>query len=134
MMFDKLFRKIFLSKFHGLKIANKDAETIFLIIDINTSKQTISEFLTSLPDKYQIIFFDNSSPQISDPGSYVWAQRLIQEKYAYSLHNHGWSSEWKQIFKGDLVEYIYSNRQFNNGNFKVYPYKIKAELGKIIGK
>jgi hypothetical protein len=126
----RFFRRIFRLEFHGLKIARKDAETIFLVIDANTSKEAIRKFLILLHDKYQITFFDNSAPQISDPGAYVWAQRMSQETYAFSLHNHGWSSEWKQINKEQLVEYIYSNRQFNCGNFKVYPYRIKAELGK----
>jgi hypothetical protein len=134
LMFEKILNKIFRRKFHGLEIQKKDAETLFLKINADTTEQIIDEFLTSLPNKYQVNFFDNSYPQISDPGAYVWTQRLVDDKYAYSLHNHGWSSEWKQISKSELVKYIYSNRLFNSGNFKIYPYQKKAELGKIIGK
>jgi hypothetical protein len=133
-MLGKLLNKIFRRKFHGLEIQKKDAETFFLKISADTTKQSIDKFLASLPNKYQLNFFDNSYPQISDPGAYVWTQQLIDDKYAYSLHNHGWSSEWKQISKVELVDYIYLNRMFNGDTFQVYPYQKKAELGKIIGK
>jgi len=133
-MLGKLLDKIFRWKFHGLEIQKKDAKTFFLKINADTTKQTIDKFLASLPAKYQLNFFDNSHPQISDPGAYVWTQQLIEDKYAYSLHNQGWSSEWKQISKVELVDYIYQNRMFNSDTFKVYPFQKKAELGKIIGK
>lgn len=133
-MFNKLFDIILRRKFYDLEIEKKDGKTLFLKISSDTTKQKIEQFLTSLPNKYQLNFFDNSYPQISDPGAYVWTQRLTGDIYAYSLHNHGWSSEWKQITKTELVDYIYLNRQFNSDNFKIYPYQKKAELGKIIGK
>lgn len=133
-MLNKFLNKIFRRRFAGLEIQKRDEETFFLKISVDTTKQTIGKFLSSLPDKYQLTFFDNSYPQISDPGAYVWIQRLIDDKYAYSLHNHGWSSEWKLILKSELIDYIYLNRQFNDDNFKIYPYQKKAELGKIIGK
>ena len=133
-MFNKLFDIILRRKFYDLEIEKKDGKTLFLKISSDTTKQKIEQFLTSLPNKYQLNFFDNSYPQISDPGAYVWTQRLTVDTYAYSLHNHGWSSEWKQITKTELVDYIYLNRQFNSHSFKIYPYQKKAELGKIIGK
>jgi hypothetical protein len=117
-----------------LKIGKKDAEAIFFKVNGDITKKNIEEFLASLPDRYQLNFFANSYPQISDPGAFVWTQRLTGDIYAYSLHNHGWSSEWKQITMADLVDYIYLNRQFNSDSFKIYPFQKRAKLGKTIGE
>ena len=95
---------------------------------MNTTKENIAEFLETLPENYQLSFFDNFHPKISDPGTYVWVQHFNLDRFAYALHNHGWSSEWKQISKNDLVDYIYKNRGFTSEYFKIYPCKKKAEL------
>lgn len=127
-MFNKIFNILFSKKHIGLKKLHKDGESIFFKITLNTTKENIAEFLETLPENYQISFFDNFHPKISDPGTYVWVQHLNLDRFAYSLHNHGWSSEWKQIPKHDLVEYIYRNRGFTSEYFKIYPCKKKAEL------
>jgi hypothetical protein len=133
-MFDKILNKIFSKKFLGLKRTHKDGEAVFFKINLNTTKENIEEFLKTLPENYQLNFFDNFHPKISDLGAYVWVQHFNLDTFAYSLHNHGWSSEWRQIHKGDLIDYIYKNREFTSNYFTIYPWKKKAELGKTIGK
>jgi len=133
-MFNKIFSIIFQKKFIGLKKKRRDNESIFFEINLTTTKENINEFLKTLPKNYQLNFFDNFHSQISDPGAYVWVQHINLGVFAYSLHNHGWSSEWKQIEKSNLVDYIYRNREFTSEHFNIYPWKTKAELGKTIGK
>jgi hypothetical protein len=133
-MFERILNIVSSKKFLGMKKIKKDGESIYFKIDLLTTKENIFKFLSSLPDNYQLNFFDNFYPQKSDPGAYVWTQHLNSDKFAYSLHNHGWSSEWKEMNKNVLAEYIFKNREFMDGYFYIYPWKKKAELGKTIGE
>ena len=98
-------------------------------IDENTMKEKIIDYINSIPNKYQLSFFDYFHPQISDPGAYVIVQKN-NKKYIFQLANHGWSSNWKEIEFEDLVEYIYKNKEFTSDYFvvsKVYSFGV---LGK----
>jgi hypothetical protein len=89
-----------------------------LKIDESTTKEKIVEYLNSIPNKYQLSFFDYFHPQISDPGAFVIAQKN-NEKYIFQLANHGWSSTWKEIDFEGLIEYIYKNKEFTSDYFVV---------------
>ena len=58
-----------------------------LKIDESTTKEKIVEYLNSIPNKYQLSFFDYFHPQISDPGAFVIAQKN-NEKYIDELDDY----------------------------------------------
>lgn len=91
-----------------------------LKIDKNTSRENILEFIISIPNKFQLCFFDYFHPQVSDPGAYVYVQK-VNNKFIFQLANHGWSSYWKEIELESLVDYIYKNKAFTSDCFKVEP-------------
>lgn len=49
--------------------------------------------LAWLPPGFQLGFYDQHYPSMSDPGAYVDIQRN-DRAYIYKLANHGWSSDW----------------------------------------
>jgi len=83
-------------------------------LDITTTKDLIGQVIDNLDERCAINFFDNFHPQISDPGAYVTVHKE-NGQLKYELANHGWSSEWKEISKDSLTDYIYKNREYNGG-------------------
>jgi len=51
--------------------------------------------LAWLPRGFELGFYDQYYPSMSDPGAYVGVQRK-DSAYIYKLGNHGWSSDWSQ--------------------------------------
>lgn len=98
----------------GLQVVDvKEAyPNLRLSVCAHTAKNDIADFLDSLPVEFEFGFFDYFYPQISDPSAYVTAQKL-DEGFLYYLANHGWSSDWQEISRDDLVEYIFKNREYN---------------------
>lgn len=88
-------------------------------IDANTTKEQIKLFIETLPISFEISFFDYFHPQLSDSGAYVSVQ-ANGRNFLYMLGNHGWSSCWKRINKSKLIDYIYKNREHNEGNICIY--------------
>ena len=87
-----------------------------------TTLSEIQELLKEFPMKHQLNFYDNFYEQISDPGAYVTVQKLKDSSFAYRLGNHGWHSELTAITKNELADYIYKNRDFNEGKFAIEPF------------
>lgn len=46
-----------------------------------------------LPPTWELRFYDQYYPSLSDPGGYVSVQRN-GEAFAYMVGNHGWSTDW----------------------------------------
>jgi hypothetical protein len=86
-------------------------------------------FINSIPEKFQLIFFDNFHPQISDPGAYVFVQKQ-NNNFIYQLGNHGWSSNWEVINSKDLINYIYKNRSYTTEYFKTFPIQKNGIIGR----
>ena len=124
-----------LKSLKGLVI--KDAEKLWwdatprfkLAIDKDTTKEQIQSFFDTIPNNFEVFFFDFFHPQISDPGAYVTSQRN-GVNFLYMLGNHGWSNEWKEIGKSELVEYLYKNREYNIDELKIYRLYQVAKNGK----
>ena len=98
---------------------NKDITTteptvIEYKLDSNSTKLDIGQIIDKLDERCAIDFFDYYYPQISDPGAYVTVHKE-DGQLKYELANHGWSSDWKSINRDSLVDYIYKNREHNNG-------------------
>jgi len=95
-------------------------------MDFKLTDQTtlieIQDFLKAFPMRHVLNFYDNFYEQISDPGAFVSVQKLKDSSFAYRLGNHGWTSEWTAITENELVDYIYKNRDFNEGKFEVVPF------------
>lgn len=127
-MFNRLKIKIKLRNLKGLEIVGFDNNRTKIKIDKNTPKDNIELFINSLPKQFQLSFFDNFHPQISDPGAYVWVQRYNND-FAFMLTNHGWSSEWKQINSKDLLDYIDKNKEFTSDYFEIYQKHKNAVIG-----
>lgn len=56
-----------------------------------------------------IFFWNFFHVTISDPGAYVIAYVLNQDRAVYEEGNHGWSSEYKAISLQELAELIIKN-------------------------
>ena len=54
-----------------------------------------------LPRHWELRFFDQYFPQISDPGGYVSVQRN-EARFKYMVGNHGWTTEW-QLQSPELI-------------------------------
>lgn len=109
-----------------------DAKARFKIsIQENTSKQEIETFLETVPNGFEVKFFDFYHPTISDPGAYVVFQQVNGE-FLFLLTNHGWSGKWQKIDPAALVDYIFRNREHNLKNFKISRFYKEAEEGKGI--
>lgn len=113
----------------GLKVrsVNSDLKVEFEIPQ-NINRSVLEQFLYSIPKKFVFVFFDNYHPQISDPGAYVRVQQ-VGGNFLYSLANHGWSSEWKEIKVNELVDYILKNLPYADECFELKPYYKTAVIG-----
>ncbi len=87
-------------------------------LDTSTTKDSIGLVIDKLDERCAINFFDNFHPQISDPGACVTVHKE-KGQLMYELANHGWSSEWKVISKDSLIDYIYKNREHNDGKLVI---------------
>jgi hypothetical protein len=74
-MLQNIFNRIRLRNLKGLKVLNYNDYYIKIDINKNTSLEEITMFINSFPEKFQLNFFDNFHPQISDPGAYVFVQK-----------------------------------------------------------
>jgi len=88
-------------------------------IDLNTTKEQIKLFIDTLPNCFEISFFDFFHPQLSNPGAYVSVQHH-GPSFLYMVGNHGWSSRWKKISKSKLIDYIYKNREHNDEHIGIF--------------
>lgn len=57
------------------------------------SRKDFITLLNWLPYGFDINFYDQYYPSMSDPGAYVTVQRR-DDIFIYMLGNHGWSIEW----------------------------------------
>lgn len=95
-----------------------DITTIQFPINNNSTREDIGQIVDKLDERCAIHFFDYYYEQISDPGAYVTIHKE-NGQLLYELANHGWSSDWKLIEKNTLIEYIYKNRQYNDGKIEL---------------
>ena len=128
-MLQNIINRIRLRNLKGLKVLNYNDYYIKIVINKNTSLEEITMFINSFPEKFQLNFFDNFHPQISDPGAYVFVQKQ-NNNFIYQLGNHGWSSNWKIIDSKDLINYIYKNRNYSSEYFEIYRKLKDAVIGK----
>jgi hypothetical protein len=66
-------------------------------LDFDVAPQACADdflaLLVWLPRGFELGFYDQYYPSMSDPGAYVSIQRK-EIVFAYKLANHGWSSDW----------------------------------------
>lgn len=82
----------------------------WVTLDQNTSHADIVNLLEWLPPAYELAFYDQYYPSLSDPGAYVSIQRK-DAVFMYFMGNHGWSASWQVQSKQMLAALI----QINNG-------------------
>ena len=79
----------------------------------NATKETVLKIIDQMED-HMLTFFDYYYQSPSEPGGYVTVRRE-GDSFTHKIGNHGWSTEWNEISKEQLVEYIYKNREHNRG-------------------
>ncbi|KRB03212.1 hypothetical protein [Lysobacter sp. Root690] len=62
-------------------------------VSIEAGHETFLSLLAWLPEAYELRFYDQFYPSVSDPGAYVSVRRKGRG-FVYQLANHGWSSAW----------------------------------------
>lgn len=118
----------------GLTIKNDrrlwwDERPKFILqLSIVNSKHDIALFVETIPNDFQVTFFDNFHNVGPDPGAVVMFQKQ-NEDFLYCIGNHGWATNWDYISKSDLIDYIYKNREFNDDKIEIYRRTQKVELG-----
>jgi hypothetical protein len=75
-----------------------------------------------LPPKYELSFFDQYYPSMSDPGAYVSVQRK-DDLLMYKLANHGWSGEWRRQSPEFIAAYLVLNKEktriYNEASYSI---------------
>jgi hypothetical protein len=92
---------------------------IKIAVNTNTDRQNIADFIDSIPQDFQIMFFDNSETRGPDPGAIVYA-KPDKDNFLYFSGNHGWKSAWKTISKDNLVSFIYRNRGYTTNDLEIF--------------
>lgn len=87
-------------------------------IDESTTKEEIERLIDKLDNRCALHFFDHHHEQISEPGAYVTVHN-DKAQLTYELSNQGWASDWKAITKEALIDYIYKNREYNEGKIEL---------------
>jgi len=67
----------------------------------------------------EINYWDADWYSPTDPGGYVSALRLDNERVAYKEGNHGWTSHWHIVTIKEMAEHIQKNwdKDCDRGNF-----------------
>ena len=92
---------------------------IKLSIDGNTDRQNIADFINSIPQNFEIMFFDNFDTRGPDHGAIVYA-KPEREDFLFYVGNHGRKTSWKSISKGSLIDYLYKNRQYTTDDLEIF--------------
>lgn len=92
--------------------------TLECSLDERTTKEEIERLIDKLDNRYSLHFFDHHHEQISEPGAYVTVHH-DEAQLTYELSNQGWASDWKAITKDELIDYIYHNREYNEGKIEM---------------
>lgn len=75
--------------------AAQAADSLELSVSATAVVDNSLALLDWLPEEFELIFYDQFYPGMSDPGAYVTAQRK-GSNFIYMLGNHGWSSDWSK--------------------------------------
>jgi hypothetical protein len=90
-----------------------DPDLVRVRLNDNATQETVLKLIDQMKD-HELSFFDYYYPSPSEPGGYVTVKRE-GNNFIHKIQNHGWSTEWDEISKERLVEYVYKNRQYNRG-------------------
>lgn len=97
----------------------------FVFMESAPEKDTAIKMLKILSFEDCICFWDYFHATITDPGGYVSAYMLDENRAVYKEGNHGWSSDFKTFSVGELAELMIKNwdKDCDGG---MYHYKIKV--------
>lgn len=90
-------------------------------IGANSKRENILDFLQSLPDNFQFMFYDLNyvAPDLHPNGAYIHVKLIGTEYYHFAGH-HEWNTKWMKINSSDLAEYIFRCRAFSREKFEVF--------------
>lgn len=81
----------------------------FLFMQSVPTKDMTLKMLKVLSFEDCICFWDYYHVTITDPGGYVSAYMLDENRAVYKEGNHGWSSDFKSISSDELAELVIKN-------------------------
>jgi hypothetical protein len=90
-----------------------DPDLVRVRLNDDATQESVLKLIDQIKD-HELTFFDYYYPSPSEPGGYVTVKRE-GDNFIHKNKNHGWSAEWNEISKEQLVEYIYKNRKYNRG-------------------
>jgi len=96
----------------------------FVFMEYIPEKSIATKMLKVLSFEDCICFWDYYHVSVTDPGGYVSAYMLDENRCVYKEGNHGWSSNYKAISVDDLAELMIKNwdKDCDGG---MYHYQIK---------
>lgn len=127
-LFENLFDKI-----KGIKYGRESSISIEL--NSSSSKSKIEALISRLDHRMTLSFYDafyrlrpeDKPLPHGDTGAFT---DIISKKGRFLVKrgNHGWSdSQWKYLSKNELIEAIYSSRDFNHGSIKIQSRLIRTQ-------
>jgi len=81
----------------------------FIAMQSIPEKDTAIKMLRVLSFEDWICFWDSYHVSVTDPGGYVSAYMLDENRAVYKEGNHGWSSQYQAISVDDLAELMIKN-------------------------
>jgi hypothetical protein len=76
-------------------VASQSKDSLDFAVAAEASSCDFIALLAWLPRGFELGFYDQYYPSMSDPGAYVDIQRN-ESAYIYTLGNHGWSVDWSK--------------------------------------
>ena len=101
-----------LNRIPGLSIETESETSPEVLFDQNATPDTVELLLSNLDEGSTLWFYDSQKEAISDPGVFVTIASL-NGKLFVEFGNHGWSSDWAEIPRDELSEYLWACRADN---------------------
>jgi len=98
-----------LPEFEGLSAGRTKPDVISVRLS-SPSRASFLALLRWLPEGWDLEFYDQYYPSMSDPGAYVSVQRS-GDLYVYWLGNHGWSADWQKQSPELLAAWMHLNTE-----------------------
>lgn len=98
-----------LPKIDHLPVSNS-ADAYKFVCSEEVSRADFLTLLNWLPYGFELHFYDQYYPSMSDPGAYVTVQRR-EDIFIHMLGNHGWSSDWMKQSPELLATWLMLNME-----------------------
>ncbi len=101
-----------LDQISGLQILGETERRHNVVFDKHATRRTAVHLIGQLKPNTSLWFYDSVYDSPSDPGAFVEIA-LGDGEYLIELRNHGWSTDWFPITRGEAVDLLWACRHDN---------------------